>query len=506
MHIALLLFQLATPGPAAPDPRAPLDRAVATLGGPDRLARLDRWIVEGRGRENLTAELQGRSPTAPTHRPHQDIVAVVRSLGRVAWERRTPRNDGSLRWRRFISGVDSSGFVDWTAGFGILRSRPTSLAERAALMRRIPHLLLAELAAGPIAVESRPRRRGLEVIEVTLTDGVRLTLTFDRAHHLTAVEYPVAMPGAGPLTVRWSWPEWRADADLRWVPVGHRLEVGGVLYQEVRYSQYRAETDSAAALVHLPADPARFAATPTTHPTFPSVAPAGSPAPGVHLLDIHGFRALLVEFAEFVTLVEAPEQHPGLETIPASGAGNYGRVTLELRRRLAELAPDKPLRYVVVTHHHDDHLGGLGGIAGPGTTVLVAPGHRRAAARALAASPIPVGQSQGRPAVIETVGRWRVIADSVRRIEVFNVGDNPHTTENLMVWLPAERIVFQGDLFYFDPDGHFPPSGRETMTRFFARWLARQGIEPTAIYGVHYAGAAGPDAIRHAGRNPSPER
>jgi glyoxylase-like metal-dependent hydrolase (beta-lactamase superfamily II) len=506
MPIALFLFQLTVLGPAAPDPRALLDRAVAALGGPERLARLDRWLVEGRGRENLTAELQGRAPVGPTYRPHQEIVAVVRSLGRVAWERKTPRNDHSLRWRRFIHGADSSGVVDWNAGFGVLRPRPTSLASRAALMRRIPHLLLAELAAGPIAVESRPRRGGLEVIGVTLPDSVRLTLTFDRAHRLAAVEYPVAMPGAGHLTVRWSWPQWRADTELRWVPTGHRLEVGGVLYQEVRYSRYRAETDSAAALVHLPADPARFVAAPTTHAVFPSVAPAGSPAPGVHLLDIRGFRALLIEFADFVALVEAPEQHPGLEAIPAEGAGNYGQVTLELRRRLAELAPDKPLRYLVVTQHHDDHLSGLGGIAGPGTTVLVAPGHRRAATRALAAPPIPLGPSQDRPAVIETVAARRVIADSARRIEVFNVGDNPHTTQSLMVWLPAERIVFQGDLFYFEPDGPFPPSGRETMNRFFARWLARQGIEPAAIYGVHNAGAAGPDAIRHAAEVPPTPR
>lgn len=198
MPIALFLFQLAAAGPAAPDPRALLDRAVAALGGPDRLARLDRWLVEGRGRENLTAELQGRTPAGPTYRPHQEIVAVVRALGRVAWERKTPRNDHSLRWRRFILGPDSSGVVDWNGGFGVMRPRPTSLASRAALMRRIPHLLLAELVAAPIAVESRPRRGGLEVIVVTLPDSER----YPRRAPAPMVGSPWSCAGVSPSSRR----------------------------------------------------------------------------------------------------------------------------------------------------------------------------------------------------------------------------------------------------------------------------------------------------------------
>ncbi len=36
------------------------------------------------------------------------------------------------------------------------------------------------------------------------------------------------------------------------------------------------------------------------------------------------------------------------------------------------------------------------------------------------------------------------------------------------------------------------------MNRFFARWLEVRGLVPRAVYGVHYAGAAGPEALAAA--------
>ena len=98
------------------------------------------------------------------------------------------------------------------------------------------------------------------------------------------------------------------------------------------------------------------------------------------------------------------------------------------------------------------------------------------------------------------MSRGRTIEDGSRRLEVIQVGANPHTDENLVVWLPRERLLFQGDLFYYAEGSAFPPAGRERMNRFFARWLSDRGMQPLAIHGVHNEGAAGPEALSRARR------
>src|SRR5215813_8648096 len=141
--VALVLCPL---GRAADDAsaRAILQAALDALGGAERLAKLDQWFVEGKGRENLTGELQGLSPDSPTWRTHEERIAVSRSTGSVAWERHSARNDFSWRWRRFIYKPDAFGVADWTSGDGGFR--PSSIPEdqRLAMMHRIPHLLLLD--------------------------------------------------------------------------------------------------------------------------------------------------------------------------------------------------------------------------------------------------------------------------------------------------------------------------------------------------------------------------
>ena len=86
-----------------------------------------------------------------------------------------------------------------------------------------------------------------------------------------------------------------------------------------------------------------------------------------------------------------------------------------------------------------------------------------------------------RPLRVEAFRAKRVVTDGERRVELLNVGPNPHTGENVVVHLPRERIVFQGGLFYFDGEATFPPRNRRTIMPSFARWLTRQGLAPERI-------------------------
>jgi glyoxylase-like metal-dependent hydrolase (beta-lactamase superfamily II) len=482
--VVLFFVPVALSGLTADDEargRAILDAALTALGGAARLEAVESWDVEGNGRENLTAEIQGLSPDEPTWREHEERLGVdTRSLS-VAWHRRTPRNDGSVRWRRMIRTPESSGFVDFVAGFGTLRPSPVPEPERRGLARRIPHFLILEAAtrATRVVWEREIEIAGIphDVVAVDFPDGETLRLAFARAPALLKrVSFRRPMPTLGEVTASWEWPEWKEDPAIAFAPSGHRILVGETLFQDVAYSSYRADSPEVRSLLEVPEEMKHPPASPA-RPSPSSLPATGEVAPGVHIAEVSGFTVMFVEFRDFVVAFDAPEAFVGLEAIPGSRPSSS--VATEYRSLIESTLPKKPLRYVVVSHHHGDHLGGIRELARTGATVIVAPAHRSAAATAL-----------GAEGTVETVADRRTLSDGSRSLEIRNAGRNPHSDANLFLWLPAERILFQGDLFYYSEGDAFPPSGRETMNRFFAELLRGTRIEPAAIYGVHNYGAA----------------
>lgn len=129
-----------------------------------------------------------------------------------------------------------------------------------------------------------------------------------------------------------------------------------------------------------------------------------------------------------------------------------------------EAAPGKPIRYLAVTHYHSDHAGGARAFMAEGVTLLTTPGLRQYFERLGRAEhtvvPDALARAGGGFPKVETIPRRRVLTDGARSVELINTGPNPHTEEALVVWLPAERILFQGDLFYYDGESGFPDPDR----------------------------------------------
>ena len=84
-------------------------------------------------------------------------------------------------------------------------------------------------------------------------------------------------------------------------------------------------------------------------------------APGVWRIAGESHHSIAVEFRDFITVVEAPQDE---------------RRSLEVMAEVHRLIPNKPIQYVVNTHYHFDHSGGLRTYVAHGATVVTHAGNR----------------------------------------------------------------------------------------------------------------------------------
>jgi glyoxylase-like metal-dependent hydrolase (beta-lactamase superfamily II) len=158
-------------------------------------------------------------------------------------------------------------------------------------------------------------------------------------------------------------------------------------------------------------------------------------ADGVFYLRGGTHHSVAVEFADHIVVIEAPlNEQRSLAVIAA----------------LKKLFPNKPIRYVVNTHHHFDHSGGLRAYVDEGVTVVTHEINKEFYEKAFSTprtlKPDKLAQSQ-KKANIETVGDKRVLTDGTRTLELHLIKGNPHNDGILLAFLPKEKILIEADVF-----------------------------------------------------------
>ena len=146
-----------------------------------------------------------------------------------------------------------------------------------------------------------------------------------------------------------------------------------------------------------------------------------------------GYVALAVEFKDHVVVLEGGQPE-------ARGLA----VIAETKR----LFPNKPIRYVVNTHPHFDHSGGLAPFAAEGITIVTHANNRAFLEKGLGGPRTLVGDALAKSArkpKIEGVGDKRVLKDDTQTVELHHVKGLEHSDGMLIAFLPKERILFTGD-------------------------------------------------------------
>ncbi len=474
-----------------------ISAALDALGGKERIEALSAIVIKTSGREHRSAEEQGYDPERETDTAHEETIVAFPGKDRFLYEHKTGRHDGTTRWRRWSYIGDERTVIDFVDRFASVRRMETAPRERIRRSRRIPHLLLLEAENNAAGLSLLPRAqyqgRAHDVILFPLSgEKTPLKLFLDtETHLLTKYEYLMDLPSRGDVTVEQVYGAYRKHEKLGLVPASDRFLVAGKVWRAVAYAEVQVDSSAAASLFELPDDLRQQLAAPGS---------VSQLAPGVFLVNSLGsLSPLFIEFKDFVLAVEAPIAAYSLDAVPADTQPGSSSVSEQFIRMIKERIPGKPIRYFVATHSHSDHAGGARAFVAEGATILMTTGNRQFFERMVSAQHQLVPDRlarEPRPLRFETFSDKRVVTDGERRVELINVGANPHTAESIVVHLPVEKIIYQGDLFYFDGEATFPPRNRSTVMPFFARWLIDNKLAPDRIYGAHDRGYATMEHVR----------
>jgi len=231
----------------------------------------------------------------------------------------------------------------------------------------------------------------------------------------------------------------------------------------------------------------------------PKVEPASNPIFGIDETliadDVYYFtggthHSVIVGFNDYVVVIEAPLDE-----------SRSTAVISEVKK----LYFNKPIKYLVNTHAHFDHAGGIRTYAAEGATILTyqinKPYYEKTFAMPRMLAPDKLLQSKKR-AVIEAVGEKRVLTDGTHTIELYHVPNN-HNEGMLIAYLPKDRIIVEADLYNPPAANAPPPNPPSPYTIALLDYLDKMKFDYDKILGLHGRLATKDELLKAAGRAPA---
>ena len=424
--------------PLSPEMQVVHDAGEA-MGGVRNISESLNLVLEGSGQQYRLG--QNRDPDDDL--PFWEIDDYVREIDlvetrwRVSQERTSMFLTGNPALRQpQVVGLDGDIAYtvggDGTARRGSVQDARERLAEHYHYPPVLVHLALQEGSS----VSNLRQEDGQNVVDVTSADGLTLTLHVDpETNQPSRIVSAGYQPNLGDVMMRTEFGNYQDTAGLAGFEtqltlprlVTSRIDDFVVSELRVSISVDQDIDDLSAPEAARSASPAEFQADVQVEEV----------AAGVWLLGGQSHHSVVIEFDGYLALVEAPQ--------------NEAR-TLAAIAQARELVPDKPLQYVVNSHHHFDHSGGIRAAVSEGLTVVTHEVNgsfiEEIVRRPHTAHPDALVRNP-QPLTLELVTRDEVyeLGDGRRTLQLVRIFEDEHAAGILMGYLPRERILIEVDAF-----------------------------------------------------------
>jgi glyoxylase-like metal-dependent hydrolase (beta-lactamase superfamily II) len=413
----ILLVPLAV---SAQDGKTSLDAVAKAMGA----ANLKSFELMGNGMAYAVG--QSEAPGAPWPRFH--IKSIKRTVNYDTASMRDeivqmrvldpPRGGGA-----FVRGDQNLNFAvsgehAWNTTGETAVPVPLAATDRQFQLWATPHGVVKAAMANKGTLEGR-------TISFTVPGKFKVKATVNDKNLVTKVEALVANPVVGDLPVEIAYSTYQDFGNGIMFPRVIEQSAGGYPSLALTVDSFKPNTPVD---IKTP-DNVRQA------PNIYAKVTSEKVADGLWYLTGTTHHSVVIEMKDHVILVEAPQNEERTVAVIA-----------EARK----LVPNKPVRYLINSHHHYDHSGGVRAAAADGLTVVTSEVNRPFFEWALTApataNPDRLANAK-RKVTVEGVGDKKVMTDGTRTVEIHQITEIYHHDGMLMVYLPKEKVLIQADAF-----------------------------------------------------------